>query len=170
MHFVENNIPTYKTRTSAFHNSFIPKSIRDWNNLETSVKSAPTLETFTSRLDSDLSVAPKWFTTGDRRLSIIHAKMRMLCSELKDHLFSHIHVVDSPACSCGYHRENNKHYLLDCPLFNNERAILLDNLEGIAFKPTVSNLLYGNESYSVKCNVEAFGYIQDYIRLTKRFD
>ena len=166
----ENNIPTYRTRTSTFHNSFIPKSIRDWNKMESSVKNAATLETFTSKLDSDLSVVPKWFTTGDRRLSIIHAKLRMLCSELKDHLFSHIHVVDSPACACGYHRENNKHFLLDCPLFNNERVVLLNNLARIAFKPTVSNLLYGNESLSVKCNIEAFGYIQDFICSTKRFD
>ena len=166
----ENNIPTYRARTSAFHNSFIPKSIRDWNKLETSVKNADTLETFTSKLDSDLCKVPKWFTSGDRRLSILHAKLRMLCSNLNDHLFSHIHVVDSPACACGYHRENNKHYFIDCPLFINERVVLLDNLERIAFKPSISNLLYGNDSYSVKCNIEAFGYIQDYIRTTKRFD
>ena len=33
---------------------------------------------------------------------------------------------------------NNKHFLLDCPLFNNERVVLLNNLARIAFKPTVS--------------------------------
>ena len=125
---------------------------------------------YSDEMLQDLSVVPKWFTTGERRLSIIHAKLRMLCSDLKDHLFSHIHVIDSPACACGYHRENNKHYLLDCPLFTNERVVLLNNLARIAFKPTVSNLLRGNESLSVKCNTEAFGYIQDFIRSTKRFD
>ena len=100
----------------------------------------------------------------------LHAKMRMLCSELRDHLFSHIHVIDSPTCQCGHIRENNKHFLLDCPLFINERITLLNNLRICNFAPTVSNLLYGNTEYTDKCNLEAFGHIQDYIQATGRFN
>ena len=55
----------------------------------------------------------------------------------KDHLFSHIHVVESPACPCGYARENNKHFLLECNLYNNERTQMLDKLLQVEFVPSV---------------------------------
>ena len=166
----EHNIPGFRARTSTFHKSFFPQTIRDWNKLDNKIKDAGTLDTFTSKLDSTLPIVPKWFSIGDRRLSIIHAKMRMLCSELRDHLFSHIHVADSPVCQCGHYRENNKHYLLDCPLYYNERIILLNNLAQINFDPTLSNLLHGNEKYTDKCNIQAFGFIQHYIQSSGRFD
>ena len=166
----ENNIGTYRARTSAFHNSFFPKTIREWNSLDTDTKSAGTLETFTSKLTVDDPVDPKLYCMGDRALSILHAKMRMLCSNLNDHLFSHIHVIDSPQCQCGFQRENNKHFLLDCPLFFNERADLFNKLNAISFHPTVSNLLYGNKAYTDECNIQAFGYIQNYIKQSGRFN
>ena len=165
-----NNIGTYRARTSSFHNSFFPKTIREWNSLDKDIKAAGTLDSFTSKLTADNPVVPKWYYVGDRAVSIIHAKMRMLCSNLNDHLFSHIHVVDSPQCQCGFQRENNKHFLLECPLFLNERADLLNKLGAISFQPTVSNLLYGNKDYADECNIQAFGHIQDYIKQSGRFD
>ena len=155
---------------STFHNSCIPKSIHDWNLLNNDVKEASSADAFTRALNKDLANAPKWYSTGDRDTSIVHARMRMLCSKLNDHLFSHIHVIDSPACQCGHDRENNKHFLIDCPLYNNERAVLVNELATINFKPTVSNLLYGNIKYTEKTNIQAFGYIQNFIRSTTRFD
>ena len=103
-------------------------------------------------------------------MTIVHARLRMLCSELSDHLFSHIHVVDSPACQCGHHCENNKHFFLECPLYMNERIELMRNLDDIKFKPTISNLLNGNDEYTTAVNVQAFGFIHDFIKSTKRFN
>ena len=54
-------LPNYRSRTSTFHNSFIPKTVRDWNSLPNETKSAGTLEAFTNNLDSDLRCTPKWF-------------------------------------------------------------------------------------------------------------
>ena len=166
----EHNIGTYRARTSSFHNSFFPQTIREWNNLDTDIKAAGTLDTFTSKLTICHPPVPKWYYKGDRTLSILHAKMRMLCSNLNDHLYSHIHVVDSPKCQCGFQRENNKHFLLDCPLFINERQDLLNKLTAISFQPTVSNLLYGNKEYTDECNIQAFNHIHDFIKQSGRFD
>ena len=113
---------------------------------------------------------PKWFYTGMRSLSIDHAKLRMLCSPLNDHLFSHIHVIDNPSCACGYLRENNKHFLLECPLFNIERNIMFTSLRPLGFEPTMSNLLFGNKKYSENCNIEAFTIIQSFIKASGRFN
>ena len=93
----------------------------------------------------------------------------MLCSELNDHLFSHIHVINDPSCQCGNQRENNKHFFFDCPLYLNERTVLLNNLAMIGFKPTLTNLLKGNDQYTTECNIQAFSHIQKYIGDTLRF-
>ena len=67
-----------------------------------------------------------------------------------------IHVIDDPTCACGHIRENNKHFLMNCPLFFIERTELLASLGRIGFKPTVKNLLFGNTQYSLEANKEAF--------------
>ena len=100
---------------------------------------------------------------------MIHARMRMLCSPFNDHLYSHIHVVDSPACACGHPRENNKHFFLQCPLFDNERQILMDGLNHIDFLVNLKNLLFGSENYSEEVNGIAFELIQVFIKNTGRF-
>ena len=163
------NIPSYRARTSMFHNSFIPKSVREWNMLSSDLKDADTLDTFTSKLNKDAQVVPKWFYSGDRKLSIIHSRLRMLCSELNDHLFSHIHVIDNPSCWCGNPCENNKHFFLDCPQYQNERTALTNNLALIGFNPTLTNLLKENNHNTGECNIRAFPYIQNYIGATLHF-
>ncbi len=72
-------------------------------------------------------------------------------------------------CICGHNRENNKHFLLECPLFINERNEMFNNLMQLGFQPTVNNLLFGNAQYSVNCNIQAFVIIQKYIAETGRF-
>ena len=140
----QHDIPHFRVRTSKFLESFFPKTIREWNSLSNDIKLSPSLKTFASKLNADMHNSPKWYYFGNRELSIKHAKMRMLCSNLNDHLFSHIHVIDNPACPCGYIRENNKHFLLECNLYNNERTDMLAALQNIGFEPNLNNLRYGN--------------------------
>ena len=164
----EHNIPQFRARTSTFLDSFFPKTIQDWNNLPNSVKEAGSLEIFISKLNADMVKVPKWYFCGNRDASIKHSKLRMLCSPLNDHLYSHIHVVDSPACPCGHTRENNKHYLLECNLFGVERNIMLQSLQQLGFQPSLNNLLYGNHEYSEECNIAAFGIVQNFLTATGR--
>ena len=106
-----DNTPNINVRTSLLQRSFFPQTIVDWNNLNVNITSAPSLSIFKSRLKKNVKdKPPDWYYTGDRYLSIIHARMQMLCIPLNDHLFSHIHVYDNPACSCGHSRENARHY------------------------------------------------------------
>ena len=157
------DIPNIHGRTVFYDNTFFPKSIREWNNTSIEIKQAPSTESFAARLNANIEPVPKWFLSGDRKASIIHARLCMLCSPLNDHLYSNIHVVDSPSCACGHPRESNKHFLLECPLFNNERVEMTDSLEAIDFDYTVMNLLYGNSKYSTEKNIEACGIIQKFI-------
>ncbi len=66
-------------------------------------------------------------------------------------------------------RENNKHFLLECPLFMNERNEMVRKLVQIGFHPSLNNLLFGNSQYSDDCNTQAFSIIQEYIVAAGRF-
>ena len=156
-------------RTVTFDRTFFPKTISDWNMLSRDLKNAPSAEAFSNRLNSKDRV-PTWYAFGDRTNSILHARMRMLCSPLADHLYSQIHVIDSPQCQCGFARENNKHYLLQCPLYDVERMEMVTKLTEINFQPTVNNLLFGNNDYSESKNETAFSIIHKFIKSTRRFD
>jgi hypothetical protein len=165
----ETNYPIPRARTSQFQNSFLPKTVNDWNNLDNDTKNSTSVESFTNHLNKNQSKVTTWYLTGDRSLGILHARLRMLCTPLNDHLYSFIHVVDSPDCACGHIRENNRHFLLDCPLYIIERNEMLNNLQILGFEPLLKNLLYGNEIYSENTNKTAFNIIQQFIKETKRF-
>ena len=62
-----------------------------------------------------------WYYSSDSQKSILHARLRMLCSPLNDQVHSLIHVVESPTCSGRHVRENNKHFLLECPLYEESK-------------------------------------------------
>jgi len=168
----QNKLPSIRCRTATHQKSFFPKTINDWNNLSQNVRTAKDLETFKKEIshNSHAKKVPQWFYSGKRYPSLIHSRLRMLCSLLKDHLYSHIHVIDSPQCPCGFPRETTKHYLLDCPLFFNERQTMIAKLNNLNFKPTLNNLLYGYNEYNLKTNSEAFALIQNFIEETGRFN
>ena len=96
--------------------------------------------------------------------------MRMKCSKLRAHLFL-LHVIDSPACSCGFDNEDNKHYLLNCPLYIIERQRLMQNISTMLNTPNIDNeniLLYGSENHNVNINKSIFRAVHQYIKDTKR--
>ena len=93
----------------------------------------------------------------------------MKCSKLNDDLFSHIHVIDSPQCPCGFRRETSKHFLLDCPLYTNARNVMISDLQEIGFKVTVSNLLSGCNRYSDEVNSKAVDIVHCFLKESERF-
>ena len=101
--------------------SFLPITITDWNNLETSIKLCDSLESFKKQLDLHQSCASGRRSTGDHCLNIFYTRLCMLCSPLNDHLYLIIHVVEQPDCACGHIRESNKHFPLECLLYSNEQ-------------------------------------------------
>ena len=167
----QNRIPTIRCKTATLQKSFFPQTITDWNNLDPNIRKSEDIKTFKTLLfkDSNAKKTPEWFNSGKRFMALIHGRLRMLCSTLKDHLYSHIHVIDSPQCPCGHQRETTQHFLLQCPLFLNERQSMLKKLSDINFNPTIQNLLYGNKGADVKTNITAFSIVQSFIEESGRF-
>ena len=73
---------------------------------------------FKSALNRNLKKTAKRFTVGQRQGQILHARLRLKCSNLKQDLVNN-HLEEDPTCpNCRNVNETVEHYLLHCPLFN----------------------------------------------------
>ena len=52
---------------------------------------------------------PDLYYVGLRKFNIIHAQLRMNCSNVNAHLHS-LHVIDSPACVCSHRDKDTAHF------------------------------------------------------------
>ena len=72
---------------------------------------------------------------GDRYWNVIHSKMRMNCSPLKEHLAHNLHVIENSTYECGLSVENNSHFLLEYRLYTQHRQSMLSKLQVL---PTIT--------------------------------
>ena len=89
-----------------------------WNNLNNAIRETDTFVSFRSTFKNEVlgnTHVPTYFMKGQRRLAVLHARLRNNCSDLhvKCDLF-HNHLTDSLSCSCGYIMENAEHYFFEC--------------------------------------------------------
>ena len=161
-----------RVRTETFQRSFIPSTIPLWNSLPATVRNAPSIASFKRAICDDVPSTKPWFSYGERRLSLIHPKLRMGCSNLNSDLCN-LFVNDNPSCLCGEPRETATHYLLHCPLFANHRLNLLHSISTLPLPIGVtvnSNfLLFGSDDLDIETNCNVFRTVQTYIRETARF-
>ena len=155
-------VPRY--RTDLFGDSFIPSVIKSWNSIEPKDRNLPHFE-------STVCFAPNvLYNFGERFINIIHAQLRMKCSNLKAHLHL-LHVVDSPSCQCGHNMEDNNHYLLKCPLYNTMRNKMFNIVSQYVPYANIDEyiLLFGDNEISTENNLEIFKAVHSYIKGTARF-
>jgi ribonuclease P/MRP protein subunit RPP40 len=165
------NLTSFAARTELFKRSFFPSTTPLWNSLSPEIRNSENIRTFKKHLNQDVPQPKPWYNAGGRRLSLIHAQLRMGCSNLSGHLHN-LHVLDTPACFCGYRNENCTHFLLHCPLFQNhriERDNRLSNLD-LAITFNIEILLYGTDDITVDQNIDIALIVQRYINDTRRFN
>jgi hypothetical protein len=75
-----------------------------------------------------LGKVPFYFGWGDRKLNIIHRRLRNICSSLNADLH-HANLKLSPACICGHGFEDCMQFFLGCYFYIENRAILFNKLE-----------------------------------------
>ena len=162
-----DNITTVRTRTSQYYNSFLPATIREWNQLPLNIRQSPSLEIFKKSIKENIPPIPKYYFTGTRQCQILHCRLRTNCSSLNQHLFKK-NIVVSPSCVCGS-VESTYHYFFNCPLYTDIRDSFLNNVRPICNDITLNVLLYGNLALSNDDNILIFQYVQKYITDSKRF-
>ena len=146
------------------NNSFIPSTIRLWNNLPNTVKEVNSLSKFKT-LISPKKYIPKYYNVGSRRGQVLHTRLRMNCSSLKQHLY-YCNLEPDPLCTCGA-VESNEHFLLHCNKYNLIRNRYIHSLN---FNINTTLLLFGNENLKYNENERIFLNVQNYIIKSKRFD
>ena len=77
-----NDLQTIDARTNLYFISFLPATVRAWNDVPDEAKQSESLSTFKSFLNRDRMSAPKHFYVGNRKVQIFHTRLRTNCSSL----------------------------------------------------------------------------------------
>ena len=109
----KNDISKQPVKSTLRMNSFVSHMVDKWNSLDDDIKLTAGLKEFTRHLKKNDKKPPKYYSVGDRKSNIHHARMRMKCSLLSDDLYK-MHIIEDPKCACGYANEDATHYLFQC--------------------------------------------------------
>ena len=93
-------LQTVDARSNNYYYSFLPSTVREWNNLPSDVTQSESIAAFKHNLNRENLVVPKHFYTGKRHAQILHTRLRTKCSALNYDLFLK-NITDSPLCRCG---------------------------------------------------------------------
>ena len=85
-----NNFRHTLSRTQLYYRSFLPSSIRAWNDLSLEVRQSNSIQSFKFQLNKNLKKPPKYYYIGNRLSQIQHTQLRTDCSSLNHHLFQKI--------------------------------------------------------------------------------
>lgn len=165
-------------RTQLMKNSYIPASLRQWNNLDPELRNSRTLPTFKSKIKSKFKPHPlcKLYSTSLGPCSNYQTQLRLGLSKLKSHLFTYSIIADPscPNCPIGT-KETTLHYLLQCPAFAAPREELFRRLRELLPLTTINNkkqvqiLVHGIPTESLNLNRQIFSIVHQYISNTGRF-
>ena len=153
-----------------FERSFVPSAIQQWNTLSPILRNIQSLGVFKRELLRSMfptRTVPPNFMHGHRLLSIIHARLRNDCSNLKRDLFLN-HLSDHDICSHCNIPETSDHYFFHCPIYSNERLQLFRDTRSL--HPLNCNiLLFGNSSFTYSKHIIIVNAVHNYIKNSKRF-
>ena len=163
-----NNFRHTLSRTQLYYRSFLPSSIRAWNDLSLEVRQSNSIQSFKYQLNKNLKKPPKSYYIGNRLSQIQHTRLRTDCSSLNHHLFFQKNIVDSPHCAFGA-VETSKHYFFQCQKYNEIRTTMLNELAN--YCQLVLNIVpIGIPESDFNTNYRIIVTVQKYILDSKRFE
>ena len=152
--------------------------MREWNQLDESIKVSPTVPVFKGELMS-LIRPQKRSLLGFHNIEgvLLLTRLRVEFSNLREHRFRHNFQCSSPVCFCQTGIENNEYFLLHCPRHSSHRRDLLDRISNVVdVNPTnlsstdlCNLLLCGNSCFSVDTNHHIIKSTISFIKSTSRF-
>ena len=117
------------TRTSNFKNSFLPSTIKLYNELPETIRALQSHKLLKKYIFDHLSIKqpPKYYMYGNKIFNSLLTQLRVNMSSLNGHAHQ-ILRSDTPFCSCGHQNENTKHFLIHCPRYAVQRNVLHRNI------------------------------------------
>lgn len=119
-------------RTSNFSSSFLPSTIKLINKLPTHITEIESHKSFKKHMNERYhqSEPPEYFSFGTKKENSLLTRLRVGMSYLNGHLYK-IQGVETPRCACGYYCESSEHFLLQCPRFDLQRQIMMNNISDL---------------------------------------
>jgi hypothetical protein len=117
------------SRLPLYQKSFFPATLKLWNDLDIIIRNSPSAHIFKRKLKLKYVQFPRpptYHFTGNRKLNILHARLRQKCSSLRSYLFRS-NLIENPICSCGVGPETAEHYFLYCTKYVTARNKLQNN-------------------------------------------
>jgi hypothetical protein len=177
----EHSLIPIRAKSTKYYNSFIPSSVRKWNTLDITIKSATSLDSFKRTLKKSMfkNTTGRFYNKSKGKASVNHTRIRLGLSALKHQLYTY-GIVAIPTCTLCNNDEDETpmHYLLECSKHAACRQDLLSRLRptmdrldiDINNTQSVTELITrGHLTLSVTDNIALFHTVQDYITQTKRF-
>ena len=173
-----SNIPTFYCRTDCFKYSFFPSTLKDWFNLDASIRNSESIAIFKSRLLSLIRpFQSNVYNIFDPIGLKLLTRLRLGFSHLNEHKFRHdFQECLNPLCLCNFEIENTTHYLLHCQYFSEHRINLInsvnsvfDNFESFSDNNKRDILLYGDRRFDTNKNKIILESTITYIKNTDRF-
>ena len=161
-----NNFRAINTRTSQYYQSFLPSTVRSWNDLPVEAHQYNTLNSFKHFLNKETARVPQYFYTGSRKAQILHTRLRTNYSSLNLDLFMK-NITDSPLCSCGS-VEDTQHFFFHCHKYQAQHNELLNSIS-LYHTPSLHLLLQRELILAVETNKIIFEKVQKFIIEMKRF-
>ena len=155
------------SRLCSYETSFIPSTLRLWNELYIDIRRSSTQNEFKSKLRKQINKVNDFLSVGDRKYNIILTRIRHNCSSLKADLHR-VNIVPNPICDCGIDIENAGHYFFFCTQYNDQRDNLFSALNFILFV-NLDLLLNGSSDFDHELNKRAILAVIKYIKDTRRF-
>ena len=173
------NIPTLPSRTNFYSDSFLPYSIKEWNNIDPDIRNLPSYSIFRKYLLKIIRPSPNSLYGIHDPLGVqLLTRIRLGLSHLREHKFRHnFQDTLNPLCSCSLETENSNHFFLRCQNFNASRTTLLDELNII--EPSlvfldenefIRTILFGNSTFKSEVNCKILQSTISFLKNTKRFD
>ena len=167
------------SRTVRYDNSFFPYCIKQWNDLDDSIKTLPTVKAFKSHIFE--FIRPKghsFFVILDEHSMNLLTKIRVEFSDLREHRYNHNFNCISAVCRCGIEDESSTHFFLCCPRVSRQRSVLLSKVSDIINSDVnvlpkqhfTQILLYGSNVFNEITNRLILNQSMLYIKNTKRFN
>ena len=169
---------TFSSRTESFKHSFFPYCIKEWNKLDNIIRKAESLGKFKSLLLSFIRVKSRSvFSIHDPIGIKLLTRLRLGFSHLNEHKFRHnFRDTVSAMCDSGSEIESTQHFLLRCPIFNDERKKLFKSLYDI--KPSILKLqknfvanilLFVSDKFEETIKKKILQSTITYLKLSSRF-
>ena len=113
-----------KCRLLVFKKSFVPDVINQQYFLQILAREATSLNIFKKRINKNSPKPSSYFSVENRKINIIHTKLRHNCILNKD-LFRR-NIIGSPLCYCGQ-IEDSYHFFFHVPYTIKQETVFLMN-------------------------------------------